>query len=362
MPSSSIRLLALLGVLALVWTTCASAGLSDQDVLVSLTDEVVVPAYQALARDFTELDGDVAALCDDPSQARLHDARDSWRAARAAWMRTRAMGFGPVMDRRSVRLLDWSPTDTSGMGELLTGSADTNAMQVREVLASNRRGFGAIEYLLFQNDALAQLKNSPPYCSYLLALAQVGREEADAVLLEWTAGKEGRDPYRDYFTDRSAVSLLSTAAVEEVVRTQVFLIRDIVHMRLASALGFREGGADLSAIPGNAADNSLEDLRHELLGIQAVYEGSGSEAAGVSDLVRPLSADTDQRMKDQLAAALAAIDSVEGPLRVAVAQRPAQVEALYQTLSDVQRTMSTEVVSLLGVSVGFSDADGDSAR
>ena len=362
MPNSSTGLLALLLILALFCVACTSVGPSDQDVLISLADEVVVPAYQTLAGDLTGLDREVTRLCDDPSEANLQEARDSWRTARASWMHTRAMGFGPIMDRRSVRLLDWSPTDTAGIAELVSGGAPVDAAQVRDVLASNRRGFGAIEHLIFQDDALTRLGDLPSYCSYLTALTQVVREEADAALLEWTAGPEGRAPYRDYFTDRSSVSLLPIAAVEEVVRTQVFLIRDIVHMRLASALGLREGGADLSAIPGNAADSGLEDLRHELLGMQAVYEGSGSEAAGVSDLVRPLSADTDRRMKEQLTAALAAVDSVEVTLRVAVAQRPEQVEALYQTLLDLQRTLSSEVVSLLGVSVGFSDTDGDSAR
>ena len=232
----------------------------------------------------------------------------------------------------------------------------------RDVLASNRRGIGAVEYLLFRGDALARLNYSPAHCPYLAALTGVAREEAEAILSQWVDGTERRGPYREYFTDRSQVSLLPSAAVEEVVRIQVFLIRDIVQMQMASALGLRDGAADLSAIPGNAADNGLAALRHQLLGMQAVYQGAGPDAPGVSALVRPLSADTDQRLKGEFAAAIAAIDSVEGPLRVAIAQRPQQVNALYECLSDVQRTLATEVVSLLGVSVGFSDADGDSLR
>lgn len=346
---------------ALLCSACTSTDPSDQEVLSSLTDGAVVPAYRALAQDLAELDRDVAALCSDPSDPSLRKARDSWRTARASWMRTRAMGFGPVMERRSVSLLDWSPTDTSGIEELLTGRADIDAVQVQDALASNRRGFGAVEFLLFRDDSLTQINTSPPYCSYLASLAQVGREEAGAILSEWTAGTEERGPYRDYFTNRSPVALLPIAAVEEVVRTQVFLIRNIVHMRLASALGLREGGADLSAIPGNAADTGLEDLRQELLGIQAVYEGVPG-GMGISDLVKPLSADTDQRMKRALDTAISAIDATEGPLRSAIADRPEQVEPLYQALSDLQQTLSTEVVSLLGVSVGFSDADGDSSR
>ena len=136
----------------------------------------------------------------------------------------------------------------------------------------------------------------------------------------------------------------------------------MVDMRLAPVLGLRGDGPDLSAVPGDAADNGLQDLRQEVLGMQAVYEGSGQDAIGVSALVQPLSEETDLRLRQQFDAAIAAIDGVEGPLRIAALERPAQVRGVYDRLSDVQRTISVEVVSLLGVSVGFSDTDGDSLR
>ena len=190
----------------------------------------------------------------------------------------------------------------------------------------------------------------------------MGREEAEAILSQWVDETEGQPRYQDYFTGRSTIAVVSSAAVADVVRTQFFLIRDIVDMRLASGLGLRESGQDPSAIPGNAADNGLNDLRNELLGMQAVYEGAGSDGLGVSDLVLPLSEETDQKMRDQLAAAIEAVGLVQGPLRAAIAQRPERVMDLYDSLLELQRTIATEVVSLLGVSVGFTDTDGDSLR
>ena len=373
MPSSSswspcslqrvgMALALLVGSLVLLMTGCTSGAPSDRDVLISLTDQVVVPAYQAVADDAARLDQDATALCVLPDAAGLERARQSWRSARASWLRSRAVWFGPVMDRRSISLLDWSPTDTEGIDGLLGKGAAVDANQVRNLLSANRRGFGAVEYLLFQPDALARLKDSPAYCAYLSALTEVAREEAAAILTDWTGGGQTETAYRDYFTDRSKLALLPSDAVEEMVRTQVFLIRDMTHMRMATALGLRSGELDLSAIPGNAAENGLADLRDELLGLQTVYQGAGGAALGISDLVQPLSGDTDQRMRDQLTAAIAAADAVDGPLRVAIVGRPEQVNALYDRLADLQRILATEAVSLLGVSVGFSDTDGDSLR
>ena len=349
-------------LLLAVLAGCGSGGASDREVLISLADDVVVPAYRTAAEDMTHLDQSAKTLCSSPGETSLEAARQSWRDARASWMRTEAMWFGPVMDRRSVRLVDWSPTNAAGMDEMLAEGRILSTDEVREVLASNLRGFGAIEHLLFGDNTPAGSNATEALCDYLTALTEVANTEVDAILKEWVDGAEGRPPYRDYFSGRASVSALPKAAVADVVRTQVFLIRDAVDMRMASALGLRGDEPDLTAIPGTAADNGLHDLRNEILGMQAIYEGSGEEGLGVSDLVVALSEETDQRLREQFTAAIAAIDAVEGSLRAAISERPDRVNSVHAALQDVQVTVSTEVVSLLGVSVGFTDTDGDSQR
>ena len=355
--------LPVIGVFLLVLMGCGTGGAaSDTDVLISLTDEVVVPAYESVAQDVVQLDRDAVALCNAPSTSSLEVARQSWRKARASWMKSEAMWFGPVMDRRSVGLLDWSPTDVEGIDRMLAEGRALTAVEVREVVASNLRGFGAIEYLLFDSDALAENNGSGLHCSYLTALTAVAKEETGAILSEWLNRTDRQPAYKDYFTDRASLSILPSAAVSEVVRTQVFLIREIVDMRLASALGLRGDAPDLSMLPGTAANNSLDDLRNNILGMQAIYVGSGEQPLAISDLVRPLSEDADQRLRDQFDAAIATIDAVPGPLPTAMQERPDLVRNVHDSLQKVQVTISTEVVSLLGVSVGFTDTDGDSQR
>lgn len=357
------RLPVLLSALILSASACTGGGPSDKDVLISLTDHVVVPAYHQAAADAVQLEQAAAELCRTPSEASLDAARQAWSVARASWLRTRAMSFGPVMDRRSASLLDWSPTDAAGIDASIA-SADfaVNAGVIRNSVSADRRGFGAMEHLLFNPDSLASLSSSPPACAYLSAVTQVNREETAALLAEWTVGGELGTPYKDYFTDRAGLSVVPSDAVEEVVRVQVFMIRDMVQVRIAPALGLRGTGPDLTAVPGNAADNGLADIHHELLGMQKIYNGAGGEELGISHLVIPLSEETDQRFRENLSAALLAVEAVEVPLTVAITERPEQVTALYDRLSDVQKTLATEVVSLLGVSVGFSDTDGDTMR
>lgn len=343
---------------------CGEDAPDDSEVLVSLSDQIIVPAYEMAAGAAGNLKTALGELCAAPSDGSLQTVHQAWRDARGAWLRSAAMGFGPVLDRRSGGLIDWSPIDPERIERMLAEHPATTEDAVRNTLASTQRGFGAIEYIVFDPDAVSRLSDSAsPRCDYLRALGGVIASETAAIVEEWTVSRDGGPAYQDFLTGRSSGSMLESAAVAEVVRTQVFLIRTLTDLQLAAALGLRGDGPDLAAIPGGAGGNGLADLRATVQGMRDVYVGDATnDGLGVSDLVTPLSAAADERMRGFFEDALAAVDAVDGPLRVAVVDRPAQVRAVYDRLMDLRRAINTEVVSLLGVAVGFSDTDGDSMR
>ena len=352
---TALRLSLLAGALVATAVACGPGGPDEAEVLASITDDVMVPSYEALASETAEFRDALNALCAAPSEAALSDAQEAWRGAREAWARSEASGVGPVLDRRSTGVIAWAIVQPERIDTLLASDSAITADFVRSNISSTQRGLGGIEYVLFEEDAV--LAADSRRCSYLTSAASVIADESAALRDDWTAGGS---PYKDYFTGRADEPLETSEAVAEVVRTQVFLIRTIVDMRLAGALGLR-GDADPTAIPGGAGLNALADLRNQMQGMRDVYEGVG-EGHGVSDLIVPLSEDADERVRAGFEASLAAIDAVDGPLREAATESSPQALAVYEALMALQDTISTEVVSLLGVSVGFSDADGDSLR
>ena len=122
--------------------------------------------------------------------------------------------------------MDWPEIEPERIEKMLAANPATSEIHVRDGLASTQRGFGAIEYLLFQPDALGLLSDpSSGRCEYLVALGRVIESEANAVSNAWAQGGDGFPAYSEYFTGRSNVSLLTSEATAEVVRTQVFLVR-----------------------------------------------------------------------------------------------------------------------------------------
>ena len=338
-----------------------AAAPSKQEVIASLTDGLILPRFRSVAEEMSNARAALHALCSDPSPDTLADARTSWREARAEWLRSQAIWFGPVMDRRSRSLVDWAPVDPERIEKSVSKRESVTANDVREFLGATQRGMGAVEYVVFGDDTevLASLgERRGIRCQYLTALGDVAAEETAAVVADWAGEGTDSDGYAGYFKGTAKVALVDQQAVDEVVRTSVFITRSISDMRLGKALGATDGHPDPSAIPGGAGNNAVSDLRNQVLGMRDTYQGA-NDTLGISDLVRGVSADADERMRGHFEQALAAVDGLQEPLRETIAQDPGPAQLAYQRMQELQRALNTEVVSLLGVTVGFSDSDGD---
>ena len=362
-PRINILLLSLI-VAALLVIGCASATPpSRQDVLTSLTDGLIVPRFQAVADETGQLRDALHSLCTAANPDTLQAARTAWRETRAPWMRSQATWFGPVMDRRSRILVDWSPVDPERIEATLARREFVSANDVREFFGSTQRGLGAIEYVIFGEDgAVLESVNDTGgiRCQYLTALGDVVADEMSGVLADWTGDGSAAGGYAGYFKGTSRVALVDQQAVDEVVRTSVFITRSINDMKLGKALGADGGQPDPSAIPGAGGNNAVADLRNQVLGMQDTYLGAGATGAlGISALVQGVSEDADQRMRGHFTAALEAIDGLQEPLQTTVVSDPEPARLAHRRIQELQRALNTEVVSLLGVTVGFADTDGD---
>ena len=342
-------------------TKSVSQPASREDVLTSLTTLVIVPRYQQAADAMGQLADSVQTLCSEPNAAALESARIDWRGARNAWVTTEAFRFGPAMDRRSQSLVDWWPVSVERIDRALSGGDLVTEEAVRQFMPATQRGIGAMERLLFGkgSNSLAT-QGGAVRCGYLRALTSVAHEEIGGILHDWE-GDEESPGYAGFFDGSANSSLHPRVAEAEVGRSLVFLVRTIANMRLGAALGV-DAEPDLTAIPSGAAGHSSDDLSHQLLGISEMYRGADSDphALGIGHMVSQLSPEVDSRMTAAIESASTAIDGVDGSLESAIAANPQSVRNVYDSFKELQRVLNTEVVSVLGVTVGFSDTDGDS--
>lgn len=313
---------------------------SRPEVLTTLAEEFIVPGYEEAHSALGALDSATRQLCNAPDEARLAQARVELADARRAWKGIEAAWFGPVMDRRSWALIDW-PANEEEIRELIddTSVPTIDAAYIKDYVGADQRGLGAAELLL--GGGAAGLAGRP--CDYLRSATTVANDEIGAVLALWTGGE--------------AVEQLLADGIDPLVNDALFLTRKMADMELGVALGTRGGTPDPEAIVEGPSGLGTQDGLARLAGIRAVFLGTD----GTGGLAPLMGDELVERLDADVAAAEAAWAAIPAPLRAAAVDRPGLTDAARAATKQVQITISTEVVSQLGVVVGFSDTDGDSA-
>ena len=334
-------------------------------VVVALTANVIVPAYEQAAARMSDLDTAADTLCAAPDPAALSTARQAWREARAAWSFTAPMRFGPVMTRKSLGLVDWPAAPAAEIDTALAARESITLNDLREFLPSDRRGLGVMEYMLFgaDDDAILMALADPATlrCAYLTALSQAAASEVAAARAEWTEGAGDSGPYRAVFDGSAASSLHESAALTDLVSAIVFLNQRIARMQLAPALGLDGVTPDSSTIPGGPANNAVADMQSQVRAMQAIYSGGdGAAVLGLRHLTAQLSPEIDRQTAAALESAAAAIADLAEPLPETILSDPAPGQAAFDRIIAVQRLFNADIASLLNISIGFSDQDGDS--
>ena len=348
-------------LLALLAAGCSGSSSPSRDkVLRDLAADTIIPAYEQLQMSATLLNISVLPLCPPivPTPESIAGAQDQLADARRNWSYTEAMKVGPAATRSSRGYLDW-PINPSDIENLIVGDIPGEPFalskeNIAQKVGADQRGLRAVEYMLGDpNDPSATAANldNPNRCDYLRAVTGAIEDELNMILDHWETGAGEDPPFRE------AIGHSETMSLDALVNDALHLLEAITDMELGPAIG-RTGTADPNAIAEGPAGLGLADMIAHLDGLRAVFIGDGQDKQGLSEL---LGDELTSRLASQLDAADAALAAIDGPLTTAATDNPAVVEAAFDAIKAVQVTVNTEVVSQLGVTIGFSDQDGDSA-
>ena len=338
-----------------------------------MADEVIIPAYDEFLTASSSLAEAVSDLCaslasdtassdtansDAAAEGALNSVYDALEASRASWSFSEAMWVGPVMERRSRAVIDWEIDAEQIDARIADTSFALTADNLATRVGADERGLSAVEYVVGSPSApeaaIAKLAN-PRYCEYLTAATQVVVAEAELLVSDWTTSFEDGPPYRTVLSDPDG------SGVDDIVNSSFNLLRKTSDMELRPATN-----GDLDAVKEGPLGLGAADIADHLAGMRAVLIGSGANQGSTQEdgpmgLSELLGDDITDRLAARLDAADAAVSAITPPLRTAAAENTSSLNEAYEALKELQMTISTEVVSKLGVALGFSDTDGDSA-
>jgi len=315
----------------------AAAGAARADpaaVLGQVHRDWMVPRAAALVADGARLAEALQAYCAAPpaqAAAGLESAREAWRRALASWERLSAVTIGPLLENRSRRMLDFTPTRPR-LIEAAIKSAPSSAADM-ELVGAPAKGLPALEWLLWTRP----IQSQTPACAYAVQVAaEIGREAARA--------EQG---YR-----QAATRVWDAAAADDA-------FGEVVNQWVGGLERLRWTGMDM---PLNAA---------AMYGPKAVpvfpRAASGAAAAGWAaqwEALRAIAAPVESLLRERGRSPLAdslrsALRSVDDSMAGLTGADAGKVKAAVGELTKLKHVMEAEVAAALGVSIGFSDADGD---
>jgi predicted lipoprotein len=329
---------------------------SVEELMATLGTGVVVPAYAELVDTLDALGTAVDELCTTPSPAALDATRAAWGTAADAWQRTRPVGVGPAMDRRVMSTVAY-PARPEDVDELLAGTDPITAESLAEGRAT-ARGLGTVERLLFEPEVADQaLAASPPggrRCTYAAAAVALAATSAGEVADDWAGA--GGEPYTDVLV--AGIDGDPQSSLAAIVNELAHALQTIDDQGLRG-IAVADSPDDVPETQRDGpAGRRVADLRALLATVQAVVEGPGGDD-GLGALVAARSAETGERLDEALAAAVETVGALPDSISATLAV-PDDLAAAAEDAGELKVVLSTEVASVLGITIGFSDADGDS--
>jgi len=348
---------------ALVLMSIALVGCSSDDdpvnvetkydfseILADYAEFVIVETYAKMRDECTTLQTACEALQASPSQPAVDTAAAAWIAARAPWEVSEAFLFGPAGFMGLDPSLDSWPVDTTQLESVLSSNFALTPEFIADGLGAALRGYHTLEYLLFRDGQPRPVATiSAREREYLVACSNVLKDDATSLFEAWATGIDGGTPFQDEFKNAGQVGSRypsQVAAVQEAVEGMIAICDEVANGKIADP--FDEVNTTL--VESQFSFNSLTDFQDNLRGVRNGYLGehheSSSDGQGIGVFVADQDEELDQRLRQEIDAAIAAIAAIPEPFRNNL-DAVAEIEAAQAAISTVMNSLANDVLPLV---------------
>ncbi len=328
----------------------------------------IAPRYAKFAEETGKLDQAGQALCRQPDQARLGQARSAYVAGFGAWEAIQHVGFGPVeLFFRYQRTAFWpDPRDVLGrqLGQALAKRDPESITPQAFVQGSVAiQGFTALERLLYGDDALAKLTAKDDAAKFRCAMLTAVTANIASIAADTAAawGPQGFPAEMARAGQVGSRYMGPTDATLELIKSLHAAVELPIDRKLKRPLGPAADKAQLRTLEAWRSGQTLVALKANLAAAEALYLRDGnptfdqllSGPAGRADLAAAI--------RKQFAAVQQAVTRLRDPLDQTLAktdQRQAALRVVEQG-EKLKRMIAEDLTEALGVPLGFNSLDGD---
>lgn len=275
--------------------------------------------------------------------ATLQTARQAYVQSSRQWSSLSAVALGPLVERRSARLVDFRPMRPALLKKAIQSApADLAAM---ERIGAPAKGYPALENLLWTQPVEPQT----PACAYATLVAEeIGAE------MGILGNGFAKLAAQDWSEDGDA----TTEAMAEFINQWVGGLERLRWADMEKPL--RSAGSKPPAWEHLASGSTVEIWRAHWQGLRTLAVSVDRKVPQPGVDIVPIESYLRGRGLNPLADRwLKAVNEADAGMRALTEPSAKAVDAATKPLSRLKRLMEGEVAPALEVNIGFSDADGD---
>lgn len=359
---TTIRLLIALTFVIFVAETdkAAAQQVQPREVAALAVTRYFQPAYARLAAETSRGRDAIGELCAAPGQQRLEAARARFADIVTAWSEIELVRFGPVLrDNQLERFLFWPDRRGTALRQVqaLLAEHDESATDPASLYAKSVavQGLGALEYVMFDAESEELVTKADTFrCRYALAILRNLTTLSDKLSAQWQVpgGFAGfANPGPGNATYRTEQEVLN-----QIVGVLVHGFEAIRDTRLKPMLGTDASSARPKMAPYWRSGLTVASVQANFNGLRNLFEQSR-----IGELLPADAASFQNSVMFEFGNADRAFAQITLPLEQAVVDTR-QYRALGYTViltQSLQKLIGQDVSQSLGLSVGFSSADGD---
>ncbi|MBB6613025.1 imelysin family protein [Pontibacter sp. Tf4] len=332
--------------------------------LTSYANNLIIPGYERFSETTHQMDAAIEQFVATPSVTTLATARQAYQQAYLAWQEVSIFEFGPADEQMLRTNLNIYPTFTTQIENNI--SSGTYDLQAAANLPA--KGFPALDYLLYGQSSDTEIVNKYTTAAnaanrkkYLQDVANFLDQQVHATYNGWTSQN-----YSNTFIQSEGT------AVGSAVGNLVNQLNSDIDLTKRAKVGIPVGKFTAgTALPEKSeayySHTSLELLLQNLRAEKAVFMGlsaNGTDGLGLDDYLDHVNAKKGNMLlsdaiEQQFNLAIAAAEAVNAPVSDAVTTNQAAVNKVYDELQKLIVLTKTDMPSALGVTITYTDNDGD---
>lgn len=362
-PLGTLRLRLLVPVLAAgVLSGCTGLAYDRQAMLGQIADTVILPNHRTLADEASRLDDAAGAFAAQPTEEALAAVRTQWLATERAWKHVELYEFPGLLLIHNA--IEKRPARTEFIEQFIEAASDSALSNVNaaaiETLGSTSKGLGAVEYLVFESEDHRQpvLESfaDPARGAYLTALTANLEAKTRELYRFWTPGGEN---YAQTFRENDSEGPDIHGSISLLTNLMIQTYETVMQNRLGLPSGITtNGGPDPEAVESPLSGRSLDLMIATLEGIRWTFDAGFDNYVDHLDS-RPEGERLSDRIRSQFDDVFDALRQIDEPLAAAVLDDRADVQAAYEGMRPLLVSLKTDMAAQLGITVTFSDSDGD---